>query len=171
MDLPYQPQPIDAHTDHVDGLSRPQEYPEAWCPVVGIEPRPQDLPSDISPWSYYTAPDLQPSNISPLSYYTAPDLRPSNVSSPQSHSYYSAVSSPSHSTKTNTGSLLSSNMSFPYSVTSINSRKSRKNVIYPRRAHPLPASVPLLGPVPVLSEEIPISLSVRLSPATFYNSV
>jgi hypothetical protein len=38
-------------------------------------------------------------------------------------------------------------MSFPFSVTSINSRKSRKNVLYPRRVHPLP---PL--PVPVASE-------------------
>jgi len=32
-------------------------------------------------------------------------------------------------------------MSFPYSVTSINSRKSRKNVLYPRRAHPVPVAV------------------------------
>lgn len=38
-------------------------------------------------------------------------------------------------------SILSSNTSFPYSVTSINSRKSRKNVLYPRRVHPPPATV------------------------------
>ncbi|KAH9017396.1 hypothetical protein EDB85DRAFT_2016484 [Lactarius pseudohatsudake] len=31
-------------------------------------------------------------------------------------------------------------MSFPYSVTSINSRKSRKNVLYPRREHPPPVA-------------------------------
>ena len=38
-------------------------------------------------------------------------------------------------------SILSSNMSFPYSVTSISSRKSRKNVLYPRRVHPPPVTV------------------------------
>jgi len=32
-------------------------------------------------------------------------------------------------------------MSFPYSVASINSRKSRKNVLYPRRVHPPPVAV------------------------------
>ncbi|KAH9044955.1 hypothetical protein EDB83DRAFT_2523601 [Lactarius deliciosus] len=36
---------------------------------------------------------------------------------------------------------MSSNTSFPYSVTSINSRKSRKNVLYPRRVHPPPVAV------------------------------
>ncbi|KAI9461894.1 hypothetical protein BJY52DRAFT_163647 [Lactarius psammicola] len=38
-------------------------------------------------------------------------------------------------------SVMSSNMSFPYSVTSINSRKSRKSVLYPRRVHPPPVAV------------------------------
>ncbi|KAI9435443.1 hypothetical protein H4582DRAFT_648905 [Lactarius indigo] len=38
-------------------------------------------------------------------------------------------------------SIMSSNTSFPYSVTSINSRKSRKNVLYPRRVHPPPVAV------------------------------
>ncbi|KAF8257966.1 hypothetical protein EI94DRAFT_1756242 [Lactarius quietus] len=38
-------------------------------------------------------------------------------------------------------SIMSSNMSFPYSVTSISSRKSRKNVLYPRRVHPSPVTV------------------------------
>jgi len=38
-------------------------------------------------------------------------------------------------------SIISSNSSFPYSVTSINSRKSRKNVLYPRRVHPPPVTV------------------------------
>ncbi|KAI9435448.1 hypothetical protein H4582DRAFT_1969446 [Lactarius indigo] len=40
-----------------------------------------------------------------------------------------------------TNSTASSNPSFPYSVTSVNSRKSRKNVLYPRRAHPPPVVV------------------------------
>ncbi|KAH9054773.1 hypothetical protein EDB87DRAFT_1420047 [Lactarius vividus] len=35
-------------------------------------------------------------------------------------------------------SIMSSNTSFPYSVTSVNSRKSRKNVLHPRRVHPPP---------------------------------
>ena len=154
MDPPYPLRLIDAHTDHTDGLSQSQEYPESWSPVVGIEPRLQALPPNISPWSYYTVPDLRLPNTSPESYYTASDLRQSNASSPQSNSYYSAVSSPSHSTTTNTDSTLSSNMSFPYSVTSINSRKSRMNVLYPRRAHPIPPPEPEPEPVPVL-EPVP----------------
>ncbi|KAH8979940.1 hypothetical protein EDB92DRAFT_1977146 [Lactarius akahatsu] len=40
-------------------------------------------------------------------------------------------------------STLSSITSFPYSVTSISSQKSRKNVLYPRRVRPLPVAVPL----------------------------
>ena len=168
MDPPYPLHPNDAHTDNADGLSRLQEYPESWSPGVGIEPRRQALPSNISPWSYYTAADLQPSNISPWSYYTAPDLGPSNASSPQSHLYYSTVSSPSHSITTNTASTLSSNLSLPYSVTSINSRKSRMNVLYPRRAHPMPPPGP--SPVPVPSEKFSMSLGVRFFLPTFCNS-
>ena len=148
MDPLYQLQPIDAYTDHAYFLSRPEEYPESWSPVLGIEPRSQAQSSNM---------------ISPRSYYTAPDLRRSNVSSPQSHSYYSAISSPSYSTKTNTASTWSSNMSFPYSVTSINSRKSRKNVLYPRRTHPLPPPVPM----PVPSENFPTSPGVRFCSSYF----
>lgn len=40
-----------------------------------------------------------------------------------------------------TNSTASSNPSFPYSVTSVNSYKSRKNVLYPHRAHPPPVVV------------------------------
>ncbi|KAF8266701.1 hypothetical protein EI94DRAFT_148220 [Lactarius quietus] len=60
------------------------------------------------------------------------------------HSYYTANTPPSYIT-TNSTSTLSSNMSFPFSVTSINSHKSRKTVLYPRRVHPL-------SPVPVAPE-------------------
>ena len=169
MDPSHQPKPIDAHTDHVDGLSWPHEHPESWFIGLSIEPRPQALPSNISFWPFYTAPDLWPSNTSPQSYYTASDLGPSNASSPLSHTYYSAVSSPSYSMTTNTASILSSNMSLPYSVTSINSRKSRKNVLYPRRAHPMPPPEPVSMPVP--SKNLPISLAVRFFLATFCNSV
>ena len=74
--------------------------------------------------------------------------------------YYSAVSSPLYSTTTNTGSTLSSNMSFPYLVIWINSRKSRKTVLYPRRAHPLPPLVQVL-----VSLRPPVSVSSCLGAA------
>ena len=155
MDSPYQLQPIDG----LSGL-----FPESWSPVLGVEPRPSALLS----------------NLSPQSFYTASDLRPSNFSSPQSNSYYSAISSPCSITTT-TSSTLSSTMSFPYSVTSINSRKSRMNVLYPRRAHPLPRPAqipapppsphqrlaPYLAPVPLPPENMPISHGVRFFSSCF----
>ncbi|KAF8268247.1 hypothetical protein EI94DRAFT_1196413 [Lactarius quietus] len=52
-------------------------------------------------------------------------------------SCYTADSSLSYSTMY-PGSPRSSDMSFDYSVASINSYKSRKNVLYPHRAHPMP---------------------------------
>jgi hypothetical protein len=70
-------------------------------------------------------------------------------------SYHTANASPLSYLTTNSTSTLSSNMSFPFSVTSINSRKSRKNVLYPRRVHPPP-----LLPVPVAPEH-PASSDVR----------
>jgi hypothetical protein len=80
----------------------------------------------------------QPHNTSSLrSYYTASYHWSSNTSL---QSYYSADSSLSYSTR-NSPSTLSSNMSFPYSVTSLNSIKSRLNVLYPHRAHRLPVAV------------------------------
>ncbi|KAH9177225.1 hypothetical protein EDB89DRAFT_1519716 [Lactarius sanguifluus] len=116
MDPQYLLQLISAR-NHVDGLPRPEQH--AWPPVLGSEP----------------GPCAQASNTSSLqSYHTAPSLHASDVS-PQS--YYFADSSLSYSTMNS----LSSNTSFPYSVTSINSRKSRKNVLYPRRTHPLPVAV------------------------------
>ncbi|KAH9175162.1 hypothetical protein EDB89DRAFT_394648 [Lactarius sanguifluus] len=59
-------------------------------------------------------------------------------------SFYTANTSLSQSSTTQTvyrNSTASSNLSFPYTVTSINSYKSRKNVLYPRRAHPPPVTV------------------------------
>ncbi|KAH8987270.1 hypothetical protein EDB92DRAFT_1136939 [Lactarius akahatsu] len=122
MDPPYLLQPISAHTDRADGLSRPEQHP--WSPVLGSEPGPHSQPSNTS--------SLQ-------SYYTASYLHASDVSTPQSH--YFVDSSLSYSTMNSWSSNSESNISFPYSVTSINSRKSRKNVLYPRRAHPLPVAV------------------------------
>ncbi|KAI9435447.1 hypothetical protein H4582DRAFT_649233 [Lactarius indigo] len=116
MDPLYLLQSIRARNDHADSLSR-----LSWPPILGSEPGPGAQPSNTSSLqSYYTAPYLHPSDASPQSNYFA-DSSPT----------YSAMNSES----------LSSNMSFPYSVTSINSRKSHKNVLYPRRAHPLPDTV------------------------------
>ncbi|KAH9003764.1 hypothetical protein EDB86DRAFT_2889722 [Lactarius hatsudake] len=117
MDPLYLLQLIRARTDPADGLSQPEQH--SWPPLLGSEHGP-----------------AQQSNTSSLqSYHTAPYLHASSVSSPQS--YYFADSSPSYSTMNS----LSSNTSFPYSITSINSRKSHKNVLYPRRTHPLPVAV------------------------------
>ncbi|KAH9054775.1 hypothetical protein EDB87DRAFT_1420251 [Lactarius vividus] len=111
----YRPQPINAYTDRADGQSRPVH---SW------------LPAHVSGPERYS----QPSNTSSLqSNYTSPQQ--SDISS---QSYYSARESPSNST--NSASTPSSDMSFPYSVTSINSRKSHKNVLYPRRERPLPVA-------------------------------
>src|SRR6266702_2575391 len=157
MDPPYRLQPINAHIDRADGLSRPEQH--SWFSILGIGPGPYAQPSNTPIFPpYYTPPYpsyARPSHSSSLqSYYTAPDARPSHSSS----TYYSADSSLSYSTM-NSASTWSSNMSFPYSVTSINSRKSRKNVLYPRRAHPLPVAVP--------SEHFSISPEVRFFSSPF----
>jgi hypothetical protein len=70
-------------------------------------------------------------------------------------SYYSASTSPLSYLSTNSSSTRSSTLSVPFTVTSINSYKSRKNVLYPRRVHP--------APVPVASQQS-VSPDVRLSP-------
>ncbi|KAH8987277.1 hypothetical protein EDB92DRAFT_1137310 [Lactarius akahatsu] len=114
MDPPQKRQFINAHTG---GQSRPEQH--SWFAVHGSGPERYSRPSNTS--------SLQ-------SYYTSPQQ--SDISS---QSYYSARESPSNST-TNSASTPSSDMSFPYSVTSINSRKSRKNVLYPRREHPPPVA-------------------------------
>ena len=69
---------------------------------------------------------------------------------PSPHSYYTANTLPLSHLTTNATSKQPSNMSFPYSVTSISSRKSRKNGLHPRRVHPLP--VPLASGHPVSSD-------------------
>ncbi|KAH8987267.1 hypothetical protein EDB92DRAFT_1876101 [Lactarius akahatsu] len=112
--------PINAHADHADSLSRLEQHPCIAAQVPGSEPDP----------NVQLCAQPSETNISSLqsSYYTAPNTWQSNTSS---QTYYSANSSPSRS----------SNISFPYSVRSINSYKSRKNVFYPSRARPLPVAV------------------------------
>ena len=84
-----------------------------------------------------------PTNSSPLSFHTA------NTSA----SYLSARQATTSSTS------MSSMVSFPYSVNSVNSYKSRKTVLYPRRAHPMPA---IAAASPVSPENV-VSLGVRTS--------
>ncbi|KAI9448534.1 hypothetical protein H4582DRAFT_2124508 [Lactarius indigo] len=71
-------------------------------------------------------------------------------------SFYTANTSLSQSSTTQTmyrNSTASSNLSFPYTVRSINSYKSRKNVLYPRRAHPPPVTV-TVSPEFVVSSDL-----------------
>ncbi len=69
-------------------------------------------------------------------------------------SYYTANTSLSSPTST-----CSSNMSFPYTVTSIHSYKSNKNVLYPRRVHPPPVA---------LASQVRLLLFVLLSQYKFF---
>ncbi|KAH9018930.1 hypothetical protein EDB84DRAFT_1518058, partial [Lactarius hengduanensis] len=130
-------QPNNSRADGVDSLSQLVQHP-VWSSVrvPGSEPDPYAQSSAQS--------CVQSSNNSSLqSYHTAPNAGQSNTSS---QTYYSADLSPSHPT-TNSASTRSSNISDPYSpaysARSINSCKSRKNVLYRRRAHPIPVPVSL----------------------------
>jgi|SRR6266702_2671863 len=80
--------------------------------------------------------------------------RPASLRSTDSslQSYYTADTSPSSPTST-----CSSNMSFPYSVTSVHSYKSKKNILYPRREHPPPANTVVLSSQVRLLRFVPLS--------------
>ncbi|KAI9435445.1 hypothetical protein H4582DRAFT_649236 [Lactarius indigo] len=62
------------------------------------------------------------------------------MSSTSFETFYTANTSPSHSSMRQTVKTASTNNSYDYSVTSINSRKSRNNVLYPRRVHRPPVT-------------------------------
>ncbi len=122
MDPPYYlPQPINAHTDRADASERHPRYS-----VPRSVPEPSGPSS--SAWAS-TSQSLGMGNPSPLSTSSTPQ------------SYYTANTSPMSYLTTSSTSTPSSNISFPYSVTSIGSYKSRKNVLYPRRVHPSPLPV------------------------------
>jgi len=170
MDHSYRPQRIHAHASRADGPSRSEQHSRT--PLIASA-KPYAQPSRTSSLqSYYTplngssppnasSPPIAPtpssaptprhvwsSNTSPHSYWsshTSPHSFWSSNTSP--HSYYTANASPLSNLSTSSSYTQSSNMSFPYSVTSINSHNSRKNILYPRRAHPPPAP-PLAVPVP-----------------------
>ena len=133
----------------VGRLEQPEQ--RSWFSVLGIRPRFKAQVSNTPILPSYSAPSypssVHPSNTSSLqSYYTA------------NCTVNSALSYPTM----NSASTRSSEMSFPYSVTSINSRKSRKNVLYPRRAHPLPVAAP--------SEHVSISSDVHFFLPSFCDS-
>ncbi|KAH9177224.1 hypothetical protein EDB89DRAFT_1935041 [Lactarius sanguifluus] len=128
--------PNNSRADGADSLSQLEQHPWSSVRVPGSEPDPYAQSSAQS--------CVQSSNNSSLqSYHTAPNAGQSNTSS---QTYYSADLSPSHPT-TNSASTRSSNISDPYSpaysVRSVNSCKSHKNVLYRRRVHPLPVPVSL----------------------------
>ncbi|KAH8987273.1 hypothetical protein EDB92DRAFT_1876140 [Lactarius akahatsu] len=145
---------INSHTGHTDGvtghsgsrLSQPKRH--LWYSVISSE-------SEVYAWSSNTrvgTPQHEGSmratpfstNSSPLSFYAA------NTS----------VSYSSARQATTPATTVSSRMSSTYSVTSINSYKSRKNVLYPRRPQPVLVTVP-----PVTSEYVVSPEVTRLVPA------
>ncbi|KAN0142046.1 hypothetical protein V8E53_000508 [Lactarius tabidus] len=155
MDHPRRSQRISAHSSRTDGTSRSEQY--SWFPVTSSA-KPYAQPSRSSSLqSYYTVPyyAVTPPNVSSPPHAPSPLSAPSPPSAPTPphgwptnasyQSYYSASTSPLSYLSTNSSSTRSSTLSVPFTVTSINSYKSRKNVLYPRRAHP--------APVPVASQQ------------------
>lgn len=145
MDHVHRLQRINAYPGQIDGPSRSEQH--SWSTVT-ISPKTRaDRSRSSSLQSYYTAPYAftPPYVPSPPSVPTPPNA-PSPPHGRTSHasyqSYYSANTSPMSYISTNTSSTLSSTLS-SYSVASINSYKSRKTVLYPRRAHPPPVIVAL----------------------------
>ena len=179
MDHSYRPQRIHAHASRSDGPSGPLRS-EHHPPIASTRPYAQPSRTS-SLQSYYTSlnsftppngsslPNAPNPSSAPTPYGVPTPRHASSNPSPQSHlssnpspqshwssntsphSYHTANPSPMSNFSINTSSTQSSNMSFPYSVTSINSHKSRKNILYPRRAHPPPPPpppLPLAVPVP-----------------------
>ena len=164
MDHSYRTQRIDAHNGRTDGPSGPSRSEQhSWFPLVssaktyGQSSRTSSLRSYYTPPYSFTPPNTSSPQNTPSSSTSSPSSAPTPPSAPilrqagpsnaSPYSYYSANTSPLSNLSTNSSSTQSSNVSFPYSVTSINSYKSRKNVLYPRRVHP-----PAPPPVVVVSE-------------------
>ncbi|KAF8257939.1 hypothetical protein EI94DRAFT_1213544 [Lactarius quietus] len=124
MDPQSQPQSKNAHAD------RPLHPKQrSWLSVFSAKRKQHKVHAIKTP---IRSPHSAPSPPGPASYLPSAD--PSTTSSHYTDSLLSYSS-------TNSGSTQSSDVSFAYSVTSINSYKSRKNVLYPRRAHPMPLAV------------------------------
>ncbi len=134
MNHPHRLQLIDAHVDRPDGVKPSSSTislrkEPSWLSELGFEPG-----SSASP----------PTTRSSAHQDEILGRAGLNSIGSSLQSFYTANTSLSHSAPPQTmctNSTVSSNLSFPYSVTSINSYKSRKNVLYPRRAHPPPVTV------------------------------
>ena len=151
-----------ASASHHEGLGRVTPFSESMC-------------SSSSPLSFYTANSSPSASPALLWYSVKPELYAWSFSTSQQEglkrsspfstnpsplSFYTANTSTTYlSTRQATASpaTVSSRVSSPYSVTSVNSYKSRKTVLYRRRAHPIPAST-MVSPV---SPEYVVSLDVR----------
>ncbi|KAH9044944.1 hypothetical protein EDB83DRAFT_1563530 [Lactarius deliciosus] len=145
MDHPHRLQPLDHHPGGVKPSSstRSLRKERSWLSELGFEP------------GSYALPASPPTTQSNAYHGEIPGKAWPNSIGSSLRSYYTANTSLSHSSPLQTmftNSTASSNPSFPYSVTSVNSYKSRKNVLYPRRAHPPPV---------VVSPEYIVSPNVR----------
>ncbi|KAH9034099.1 hypothetical protein EDB85DRAFT_1948865 [Lactarius pseudohatsudake] len=137
MDHPHRLQPIDPHSDRPSGVkpsssTKSLRKERSWLSELGFEP------------GSYASPASPPTTQSNAYQGEMPGRAWPNSIGSSLQSFYTAHSSLSHSSPLQTmftNSTASSNPSFPYSVTSVNSYKSRKNVLYPRRAHPPPVVV------------------------------
>ncbi|KAF8266705.1 hypothetical protein EI94DRAFT_1732496 [Lactarius quietus] len=121
---------------------------------------PFSMSMSSSPLSFYTANSSPSCSPALLWYSVKPELYSwaspfSTTSSPLSFytantttSYFSARQAAASPTS------VSSRVSSPYSVTSVNSYKSRKTVLYRRRAHPMTAIVSPVLPEYVVSLEV-----------------
>ncbi len=121
----------------------------------------------LKEWFHFPAfgSETKPSTPASTSQYQPPGRAPPSSIDSSLRTFYTANSSPSYSSARqpmNTTSTASSNNSYHYSVTSVNSYKSRTNVLYPRRAHP--------PPITPLPDSI-VALDVRFLLVTFPSSL
>ena len=116
------------------------------------------ISTDPSLQSYYSANTSFISIDSSLqSYYTANASFITDSSLQSYHTAYASVSSHSTIYSVSTSSHRS-DASLPYSVNSVNSYKSRKTVLYPRREHPPPVAI---------SSQVRLLLFIHLSQYIF----
>ena len=181
MPTPYQLRRTNSRTDKTDAsdlswpepslmysdlLSEPEPYvspPSTWPGTSAFQPQRMGQGSSSpttrthSPHSSYTARGSPRSTRtdSPRSYYT-PRESPRSIRTDSPRLSYTANELPSPYLPTNSTSTTSTSISVPYTVKTVNSHKSRKNVLYPRRVHP-----PLPVTVSLELEHVSISHDVR----------
>ncbi|KAI9435454.1 hypothetical protein H4582DRAFT_649554 [Lactarius indigo] len=137
---PSQLQSINAHNGGAG-----DRYHGAW-PSSSI-PSPKahsDLGSEPTP-SHPTPQRAHPNPIHSPQHEGLAKLFSTNPSLDSLQSFHTAITSLSRSSirQTSPTPTVSSDVSFSYSVTSVNSYNTRKNVLYPRRVHPSPRAPPV----------------------------